>query len=89
MGLVTKPVTVSAGAWIGAFAKVAPGVTVGEDAVIGFGGVLVDDAESSGIYFGNPAKRIGTRTVQARQNVGQIDNQLRPRRPAVPRKFLG
>ena len=89
MGLVTKPVTVDAGAWIAAFAKVAPGVHVGQDAVIGFGGVLVDDAESAGIYFGNPAKRIGTRTVQPRQNVADADNQLEPRTQAVPRKLLG
>jgi putative colanic acid biosynthesis acetyltransferase WcaF len=89
MGLITKPVTIGAGAWIAAFAKVGPGVRIGQDAVIGLGSVLVDDAESAGIYFGNPAKRIGTRTIQARQNVADDDNQLEPRRPAVPRNLLG
>jgi putative colanic acid biosynthesis acetyltransferase WcaF len=88
MGLITKPVTVGAGAWIAAFAMVAPGVRVGQDAVVGFGAVLFDDAESAGIYFGNPARRLGTRAVQAGQGVADADNQVESRRPVVPRNPL-
>jgi putative colanic acid biosynthesis acetyltransferase WcaF len=63
MDLVTGPITVSSGAWIAAFAKVGPGVEIGQDAVIALGAVLVDCAEPGGVYVGNPARRIGTRTI--------------------------
>jgi putative colanic acid biosynthesis acetyltransferase WcaF len=49
------PVVVGDGAWVGAFARIAPGVSVGDEAVVGLGAVLVEDAEAHGIYAGNPA----------------------------------
>jgi putative colanic acid biosynthesis acetyltransferase WcaF len=64
MGLVVAPIEVGEGAWVGAFAKVAPGVTVGEQAVLCLGSVLFTDAEPDGIYLGNPAERIGTRALR-------------------------
>lgn len=68
MGLVLKPVTIEDGAWIGAFARVAPGVTVGREAVLTLGSVLLGDAESRGVYSGNPAVRVRERII--REGIG-------------------
>jgi putative colanic acid biosynthesis acetyltransferase WcaF len=64
MGLRVKPITVEQGAWVGAFARVAPGVTVGVNAIVTLGSVLLKDAQPNGIYTGNPAARVGTRTIR-------------------------
>jgi putative colanic acid biosynthesis acetyltransferase WcaF len=64
MGLVVKPITVEDGAWVGAFAKIGPGVTVGEEAIVTLGSVLLKDAEPRGIYTGNPAVRVRERTIR-------------------------
>lgn len=58
-----EPVSVRDGAWIGAFALVAPGVTVGENAVLTLGSVLMEDAAANGIYSGHPAVRVRERTL--------------------------
>lgn len=68
MGLVVKPITIEAGAWVGAFAKVAPGVTVGREAIVTLGSVLLKDAEPRGIYAGNPATKIRERTFRDTSN---------------------
>ena len=64
MGLVVKPVTVEEGAWVGAFTRIAPGVTVGREAVVTLGSVLLGDAEPRGIYSGNPAVRVRERIMR-------------------------
>jgi len=61
MGLVVKPIIVEAGAWIAAFARVAPGLRVAEESIVGIGAVLTEDTEPRGIYLGNPAVRVGVR----------------------------
>lgn len=61
MGLAVRPITVESGAWIAAFARVGPGVTIAKGAVITLGAVQVTDARSDGIYQGNPAKLVATR----------------------------
>jgi tetrahydrodipicolinate N-succinyltransferase len=66
MGLVVKPVTVEDGAWVGAFARIAPGVTVGREAVVTLGSVLLRDAEARGVYIRNPAVRVRERTIRDR-----------------------
>lgn len=65
MGLIVKPITVADGAWVGAFARIAPGVTVGSTAVVTLGSVLLADAEPAGVYAGTPAVLVRTRTVRA------------------------
>ena len=70
MGLVVAPIEIGEGAWVGAFAKVAPGVTVGEQAVLCLGSVLFADAEPDGIYLGNPAERVGTRALRGAPGPG-------------------
>jgi len=64
MGMMSRPITVEDGAWVGAFARIGPGVTVGREAVLAMGAVLVSDAEPRGIYAGNPAERVGTRHLR-------------------------
>src|SRR6476660_604348 len=66
MGLVTSPITVEDGAWVGAFSLIGPGVTVGEEAVITLGAVLLRDAAPRGIYSGNPATCTGERKLRER-----------------------
>lgn len=65
MGRVLAPITVEPGAWIGAFTRIAPGLTVGREAVVTLGSVLLSDAKPSGIYRGHPAVRVGERRVRA------------------------
>jgi putative colanic acid biosynthesis acetyltransferase WcaF len=64
MGLVVKPITVEDGAWVAAFAKVGPGITIGEEAVVTLGAVLLKNAEPRGIYAGNPASKVAERHVR-------------------------
>ena len=64
MGLVAEPIVVGDEAWVGAFAKIGPGVTVGRLSVVTIGSVLVKDALPGGIYSGNPATRAGERTLR-------------------------
>ncbi|MGB3327429.1 MAG: DapH/DapD/GlmU-related protein [Thermomicrobiales bacterium] len=64
MGMTPKPIVIEDGAWVGAFAKIGPGVTVGKEAIVTMGSVLLTDAEPRGIYQGNPAVRVRTRTIR-------------------------
>jgi putative colanic acid biosynthesis acetyltransferase WcaF len=65
MGLVTKPITIEDGAWVGAFSLIGPGVVVGQEAVITLGTVLLQDARPRGIYSGNPAACTGERRLRS------------------------
>lgn len=59
--LIVKPIRVRDGAWVAAKAVVAPGVTLGEGAVVGLGGVATRDLESWTIYAGCPGKKLRKR----------------------------
>jgi putative colanic acid biosynthesis acetyltransferase WcaF len=63
MGLVTAPITIEDGAWVAAFSRVGPGVTIGQDSVIALGAVIAEDAEPGQIYSGNPARAVGPRHI--------------------------
>ena len=54
--LITKPVTIKRGAWIGAGATILPGVTIGENAVVAAGSVVSRDVPANTIVAGVPAK---------------------------------
>jgi putative colanic acid biosynthesis acetyltransferase WcaF len=64
MPLMVAPVTVEDGAWVGAFARVGPGVTVGSEAVLTLASVLLADAEQRGVYTGNPATWVRERRIE-------------------------
>jgi putative colanic acid biosynthesis acetyltransferase WcaF len=57
------PILVEDGAWVGAFARIAPGVVVGREAVVTLGSVLLENAEPRGIYRGNPAELVKERVL--------------------------
>ena len=58
MVITCKPVRICRRAWIGAGATVLPGVTVGENAVVGAGSVVTHDVAPNTIVAGNPARLI-------------------------------
>src|SRR5437016_11971120 len=58
-------VSIGAGAWLGAGAKVLDGVTIGEHAVIGAGAVVRDDVAPNAIAVGVPARIVSSRAAQA------------------------
>lgn len=61
--LVTAPITICDGVWIGARAIVLPGVTIGEGAVVAAGSVVTKDVEPWTVVGGNPAKVIKKREL--------------------------
>jgi putative colanic acid biosynthesis acetyltransferase WcaF len=59
-----RPITVKSGCWIATRAFVGPGVTIGENSVVGAGAVVVRDVEPGMTVVGNPAKPVGPRTIE-------------------------
>jgi putative colanic acid biosynthesis acetyltransferase WcaF len=64
--LVTAPIEICDGVWIGAHAIILPGVTVGEGAVVGACAVVTKDVEPWTVVAGNPARVIKKRTISDR-----------------------
>lgn len=62
--LLTGPISLGAGAWIGAKAVVCPGVTVEKMAVLAVGSVATRNLEAHGIYSGNPAVKVRERVMR-------------------------
>lgn len=56
--IIGKPVHICRRAWIGAGATILPGVTIGENSVVGAGSVVTKDVEPDTIVAGNPARMI-------------------------------
>lgn len=56
--LLPKRIVVKPYAWIGSHSIILPGVTIGENAVIGAGSVVTKDVPDNAIAVGNPAKII-------------------------------
>jgi maltose O-acetyltransferase len=52
------PVTLADGVWIGAGAIVCPGVSVGENTVVGAGSVVTGNLPAGVVAYGNPAKAV-------------------------------
>lgn len=59
-------VVIGDGVWIGFRAIILPGVKIGEGAVIGAGSVVTKNVEPYAIVAGNPAKKVGERSVESR-----------------------
>jgi len=53
-----KPITIGDDVWVGGGAIILPGVTIGNNAVIGAGSVVTRDVEPYTVVGGNPAKPI-------------------------------
>jgi putative colanic acid biosynthesis acetyltransferase WcaF len=56
--LITKPIVIEAGCWVGAQVFVGPGVTLKQNTVCAAGAVVVKDAGPDELIGGNPAKLI-------------------------------
>lgn len=54
--LLCKPVVGKKNAWIGAGVTILPGVTIGENAIVGAGAVVTKDVPANTIAVGNPAR---------------------------------
>jgi maltose O-acetyltransferase len=54
-----RPIRIGANVWIGGGAIILPGVTVGDDAIIGAGAVVTRDVAPGATVGGNPARPIG------------------------------
>ena len=62
--LIVKPIQLEQGAWVAAQASVAPGVRIGEGAVLTLGSCAVKNLDAWGIYQGNPARLLGQREIR-------------------------
>jgi maltose O-acetyltransferase len=51
-----KPIRIGRNVWIGSGAMILPGVTIGDDAVIGAGSVVTRDVAPGATVVGNPAR---------------------------------
>lgn len=58
MVITCKPVTIGRNVWIGAGATILPGVSIGDNSVVGAGSVVTKDVPSDTIVAGNPARFI-------------------------------
>lgn len=54
--LLCKPVHIKKNAWIGAGVTILPGVTIGENAIVGAASVVTKDVPDNAIVVGNPAR---------------------------------
>lgn len=59
--LITKPIVLEDGVWIGAKAVVGPGVRAHTHAVLSLGSIASKDLEAYGVYRGNPAELVRAR----------------------------
>jgi acetyltransferase-like isoleucine patch superfamily enzyme len=55
-GITAAPVRIERGVWLGASAIILPGVTVGEDSVVGAGAVVTRDVPPRTLAVGSPAR---------------------------------
>ena len=61
--LITKPITIGENTFIGARAMILPGVSIGNQVIVGAMSVVSKDVPDHQIVAGNPAKKIGERPV--------------------------
>jgi maltose O-acetyltransferase len=51
-----EPITIGANVWLGGAVVVCPGVTIGDDTVVGAGSVVIRDLPAGVLAVGNPAR---------------------------------
>lgn len=61
--LITAPIFLEEGAWVGARAIVCPGITVESHAVLTVGSIATKNLEPYSIYQGNPAVKVKAREI--------------------------
>jgi len=55
-GLIVKPITIKQNAWIGAAATILPGVTIGENSIVGANSLVTKDVPANTVVVGSPAQ---------------------------------
>ena len=63
--LQRPPITIGSGVWIAAAAFIGPGVSVGDNTVVGARAVVMSDAEANVVVAGNPAQVIKQRPMDS------------------------
>jgi len=62
--LITKPIVLEDGSWVGAKSTVCPGVTLQTHSVLAVGSVATKDLEAYSIYQGNPSVKKRDRVIK-------------------------
>lgn len=70
--LITKPIVLEDGVWIGARSVVCPGVRGRSHAVLTVGSIATRDLDPYSVYRGNPAYKIKDRTLGEKTNEPRI-----------------
>ncbi|MCQ6261988.1 acyltransferase [Alcanivorax sp. MM125-6] len=78
-GIIKKEVVIGSGVWIGVNCTIAPGVEIGDGAIIAAGSVLVSDVPAFSIFGGNPAKLIKERFSSDAEKE-RLENLLKERK---------
>ncbi|VXC34415.1 sugar O-acetyltransferase [Sphingomonas sp. 8AM] len=60
-----RPIVIGRNVWIGGGALILPGVTIGDDAIIGAGSVVTRDVRAGATVAGNPARERSGEVVAA------------------------
>jgi putative colanic acid biosynthesis acetyltransferase WcaF len=74
--LKTQAIAIESGSWLAAGSSVAPGVTVGQGAILSLGSVALKSLEPMMIYQGNPAIGIKKRVFSGTSPVGTEPEML-------------
>lgn len=67
--VLKKTIVIEDNVWIGAHAKILPGIKIAEGAIIAMGSVVTKDVPKGAIVGGNPAKTIKYRDLQKYENL--------------------
>lgn len=63
-GVYSKPITVGNQVWLGANVSLLPGVTIGDNCIIGAGSVVTKDIPANVVAAGNPCQVIRTIRIE-------------------------
>jgi putative colanic acid biosynthesis acetyltransferase WcaF len=66
---IRRPISIQRGVWVAADAFIGPGVTIGEDAVIGVRSVVLKDMPRGTVCVGHPCKPLKPRVPAERTGV--------------------
>ena len=83
--LVTRPVEVGNGAWLGARALILGGVSVGANAVVAAGSVVTKDVPAAAVVAGNPARPLEeARAARRGKSFRMLDRKKKmPEQPTI------
>jgi len=82
------PVTIGNGVWICAGAFIGPGVTIGDNSVVGARAVVIKDVPPGTVVAGNPARHIKNRVMQNRiaETPQVLASKISPNHPSAQSK---